>query len=152
MSDTQESKSAQEVHGTQDEPGARVEPTAPPDEIAPPLVSLIASIRTALTRGASAEARAAGATACRSILTVLDAKPGQPLAASPQPLMAPASPASPLASLLSQPVLSRLAAMSREELINLLKQVTGAMPARAPTPSTAAPRFHLIEIPQVRRP
>ena len=37
-------------------------------------------------------------------------------------------------------------------MIALLKQVTGAMPARPTTPTTAAPRFHLIEIPQVRRP
>jgi hypothetical protein len=42
--------------------------------------------------------------------------------------------------------------MSREELFTLLRQVSGAMPAPAPTPTTAAPRFHLIEIPQVRKP
>jgi len=49
-------------------------------------------------------------------------------------------------------LLSKLAAMSRDELITLLKQITGAMPARPATPTTAAPRFHLIEIPSVRRP
>jgi hypothetical protein len=123
---------------------------APPDDVAPPIAALITSIRAAVAAGASAEARAAGATACRSILTVLEAKPGQPLAAEPQ---RPASPSSPIAALLKQPgLLNQLAAMSREQLLDLLKQVTGAMPARSQTPSNGAPRFHLIQIPQVRRP
>ncbi|HEU4731793.1 MAG TPA: hypothetical protein VFT22_28045 [Kofleriaceae bacterium] len=124
------------------------EPTQP-DDIAPPLVALLATLRAAVAKGASPGARAAGATACRSILTVLDARPGQPLA-PPHPS---ASPTSPPATLLSQPgLLSKLAAMSRDELIEALKQITHAMPTRLSTPSTAAPRFHLIEIPSVRRP
>ena len=122
------------------------------DDIAPPIAALIASIRTAVTPSSSAEARAAGANACRAILTVLEAKPGQPLAPTPQRTSSTAQ-ASPLATLLSQPgLLSKLAAMSRDELMTLLKQITGAMPARPTTPTTAAPRFHLIEIPSVRRP
>lgn len=152
MSDTQKSKSARDAHDTQEEPGTHVEPGVEPDDVAPPLVGLLALIRAALTRGAAADTRAAGATACRSLLTVLEAKPGQPLLAAPPPA-APTSPASPIASLLSQPgLLSKLAAMSRDDLIDLLKQITGAMPVPAPTPSTSGPRFHLIEIPQARRP
>lgn len=121
-------------------------------DVAPPLANLIATIRSAIARGASPETRAAGATACRSILTVLEAKPGEPLAAATARAPMPA-PASPIAALLSQPgFLSRLAAMSREQLLDLLKQVTGAMPARPHIPATAAPRFHLIHIPQVRGP
>lgn len=124
-------------------------PPAAPDDVSPPLAALLASIRAAVVKGASAEARAAGATACRSILTVLKAKPGQPLAAAQQP----AASASPIAALLKQPgFLNQLAAMSREQLLDLLKQVTGAMPARSQAPSSAAPRFHLIQIPQVRGP
>jgi hypothetical protein len=150
MSDTNESQTAQEPSN---ERRTREEPASAPDDLAPPLVSLIASIRAGVVRGAPAEVRAAGATACRAILSVLEAKPGQPLAASPQPAMSSASPASPLVSFLSQPgLLSKLAAMSREELINMLKQVTGATSIRPPTPATAGPRFHLIEIPQARRP
>jgi len=42
--------------------------------------------------------------------------------------------------------------MSRDELLAMLKQITSAMPTRPTTPTTAAPRFHLIEIPSVRRP
>jgi len=149
MTDTQESQSAKEARDVPEEP-KRTEPSAQPDDIAPPLASLIGSVRAALARGASAELRAVGATACRSLLTVLEAKPGQPLAAAPQPVT---SPASPLASLLSQPgLLSRLAAMSRDELISLFKQITGAMPIQPQTPAAAAPRFHLIQIPVPRRP
>jgi len=117
---------------------------APPDDVAPPVAALITSIRAAVTAGASAEARAAGATACRSILAVLEAKPGQPLAAAPQP----AGPTSPIAALLKQPgLLNQLAAMSREQLLDLLKQVTGAMAPKTATPATAGPRFRLIELP-----
>jgi hypothetical protein len=114
---------------------------------------LIASIRAAVARGSSPDVRAAGATACRSILTVLDARPGQPLALPPPQQSSPTSPASPIAALFSQPgVLSRLAAMSRDELLGLVQQVTGAMPVRPHVPATAAPRFHLIQIPGSRRP
>ena len=162
MSDTQETQETQaaqpvdapqETHETQ---ANAVEPTpteptpAPPDDVATPVAALITSIRAAVTRSASAEARAAGASACRSILTVLDAKPGQLLAGTPQP---PAPPASSIAALLSEPgLLSKLAAMSREQLLDLLKQVTGSIPPRPTTPAAAAPRFHLIQLPQTRRP
>jgi hypothetical protein len=87
--------------------------------------------------------------ACRSLSTVLEAKPGEPLVSPPPPAT---SPASQIAALLSQPgALSKLAAMSREQLLDLWGQVTGSIPARTSTPTTAAPRFHLIEIPQARR-
>ena len=152
MTDTPDPQSTKQAHDTPEEPTPAGEPTAQPDDIAPPLASLIASIRAAVTPSASAEARTAGANACRSILTVLEAKPGQPLAATPQ-RMSPTAQASPLATLLSQPgLLSKLAAMSRDELIALFKQITSAMPGRPTTPITAAPRFHLIEIPSTRRP
>jgi hypothetical protein len=152
MTNTPDPQSTKQAHDTPDEPTHAGESAAPPDDIAPPLASLIASIRAAVITSASAEARTAGASACRSILTVLEAKPGQPLAATPQ-RMSPTAQASPLATLLSQPgLLSKLAAMSRDELIALLKQITTAMPTRPTTPTIAAPRFHLIEIPSTRRP
>ena len=152
MTDTPDPQNTQPPRDVPDDPTPAGEPTAQPNDIAPPLVSLIASIRAAVAPSASAEVRAAGVNACRSILTVLEAKPGQPLAATPQRTSSTVQ-ASPLAALLSQPgLLSKLAAMSRDELIALLRQITGAMPARPTTPTTAAPRFHLIEIPSVRRP
>ena len=158
MSDTTtETQAAHEAQETSPNPGTPAVQNTPaepapaePADVAAPLVTLVATIRSAVAQGASPEVRAAGATACRSILTVLEAKPGEPLAAAPAPAT---SPMSPIASLLSQPgLLSKLAAMSREQLLDLLKQVTGAMPARPHTPTTAVPRFHLIQIPQVRGP
>jgi hypothetical protein len=158
MTDTQDAQDAQETQATNDasaSPDAANGSGAAPatmvaDEVTPPLAALMASIRAAISRGASPEARAAGATACRSILTVLEAKPGQPLAVAPYSANAPTSP---VAALLSQPgFLAKLAAMSREQLLELLQQITAIAPSRTPTPATAAPRFHLIQIPQARRP
>ena len=157
MSDTSETQEAHEPHEAPASPNTRSAQSIPPEpapseaaDVAPPLATLIATIGSAVARGASPETRAAGVTACRSILTVLEAKPGEPLAAAAAPATAPTSP---IASLLSQPgFLSKLAAMSREQLLDLLKQVTAAIPARPHTPTTAAPRFHLIPIPQMRRP
>jgi hypothetical protein len=144
---TADSSSAQDVSGPQAGPPDPV--PAAPEDVSPPLAASIASIRAAVAKGASPEARTAGATACRSILTVLEAKPGQPLGATASSAGSP----SPIAALLKQPgILAQLAAMSREQLLDLLKQVTGAMPARPQAPSSGAPRFHLIQIPQVRRP
>lgn len=121
-----------------------------PDDIAPPLAAMIVSIRSAVAPNASLQARTAGASACRSILTVLEAKPGQPLTTAPA---APTQPQSPLASLLSQPgLLNQLAAMSREQLLDLLKKVTGAASPRTQSPAAAGPRFHLIQIPRPTRP
>ena len=45
--------------------------------------NLIEAIRAALAEGATDEAKQTGASACRAILTALDAQPGQPLAPAP---------------------------------------------------------------------
>jgi len=152
--ETQETQAAQQVDAPQESHATQANPAEPTpaeqDDVAPPLAALLTSIRAAVTRSAPAEARATGATACRSILTVLEAKPGQPLTSAPQTA---ASSASPIAALFSQPdLLSKLAAMSREQLLDLLKQATGAMSPRTYAPATGAPRFHLIQVPQTRRP
>ena len=154
MTDTQEIQTDSENltdQGAEDAPSTRAESaSSEPDAIAPPLAAMIAAIRSAVVPNASPEARAAGVTACRSILTVLEAKPGQPLG-SAQP--GPTGSVSPIASLLSQPgLLSKLAAMSREQLLDLLKPATGAATQRTPSPATGTPRFHLIQVPHVRRP
>lgn len=149
--DTETSNQSASAAEGADAPTTRAESTgSEPDDIAAPLATMIASIRSALAPSASPQARTAGASACRSILSVLEAKPGQPLiAAPPAPTPAP----SPLASLLSQPgLLTQLAAMSREQLLDLLRQVTGATSPQPRLPATGGPRFHLIQIPQVRRP
>src|SRR5687768_1819955 len=53
--------------------------------------TLLESIRAAIAATANDEARAAGAHACRTILTVLEAKPGEPLASSASSVATPAS-------------------------------------------------------------
>lgn len=102
-----------------------------------PLDNLIASIRAAVAPNASAEVRAVGATACRSILTALEAQAGQPLAS------APSAPTSPLAG-----ILSAFASMPREQLLEaVISRLRTALPPGTPTAATGGPRFHLIQIP-----
>jgi hypothetical protein len=127
-------------------PPAAAAPSAPkPVATPPPLDDLVASIRASVAPGVSAEARAIGATACRAILTALETQPGQPLAAAPPSAPAPASS---LAGMLSQ-----LAAMPREQLLGFLRdKFPAAPPSSRPTRPTAGPRFHLIQLPQLRRP
>lgn len=153
MTDTLDTEATTETSAVADtaEPRTAAAEPAPaaPDDIAPPLGALITAIRNAVAKGASPEARAAGAMACRSIATVLEAQPGQPMTVPQQP----ASPASSIAALLKQPgFLNQLAAMSREQLLDLLRQFTGATPARPQSPTSGAPRFHLIQLPPPRRP
>ena len=142
-----------------------------------PFDGLLASIRAAVAADASPEARANGAIACRSLLTALEARPGEPLTArSPKAL--PEASASPIASLLAQlrsmprdkmfellkqlatspkspleGILARLAGMPREQLVELVnKQLRVLAPAGTPLQLPTGPRFHLIPIPQPRRP
>jgi hypothetical protein len=112
------------------------------------------------------EARAVGAAACRAILTALEAQVGQslvPTTSSPTPSPAPPTPTSPLARILSQLVgmpceqltglLSQLAAMPREQLIDfLMNRLRSALPPGVATRVSAGPRFHLIQLPQLRPP
>ena len=108
-----------------------------------PLDDLIATIRAAIVPDASAEARATGATACRAILAALEAQVGQPLAAAPSP-----TPTSPLAGMLS-----RLAAMPREQMLEFITNFLRAkLPPGTQAPITQGPRFHLIQLPQVPPP
>jgi hypothetical protein len=127
------------------------------------LQELVATIRASVAPGVTPEARAAGAAACRAILSALEAQVGQPLIATPAPLTTnqPTSPStSPLARILSQfagmpreqltGMLSQLAAMPREQLVEfLLSRLRSAFPPGAATRVSAGPRFHLIQIPPV---
>jgi hypothetical protein len=80
------------------------------------LEDLIASIRASVAPGVATDVRAAGTSTRQAILSALTTRFGQsPTAAS----AAAASPAS---------VLRRLAAMSHEQLIELLKQLPGGRP------------------------
>ena len=126
------------------EPQAAPIPPSPADNTHP-LDGLISSIRAATAPDASAEARAAGATACRSILTALEAKAGQPLTAAP-PVATSAT--SPLATMLAQ-----LVAMPREQMLEFITNfLRTKLPPGTQTQVTAGPRFHLIQLPQMRQP
>jgi hypothetical protein len=112
------------------------------------------------------EARAAGAAACRAILTALEAEVGQslvPTTSPPTATRATQEPTSPLARILSQLVgmpreqfaglLSQLAAMPREQLIDfMINRLRSALPPGTQTRVSSGPRFHLIQIPQIRPP
>ena len=54
-----------------------------------PLDAYLEAIRAAVASGASAEARAHGAAACRAILAALDAEPGKPIAIGSAPAAHP---------------------------------------------------------------
>jgi hypothetical protein len=143
-------------------------PDAPASSDKPALLQeLVAAIRAAVAPGVSSEARAAGAAACRAILTALEAQVGQPLVATTSGSTtagATSEPASALARLLSRLVampreqltglMSQLAAMPREQLVEfLVNRVRGSLPPGPPTHRVSSgPRFHLIQIPQVRPP
>jgi hypothetical protein len=98
---------------------------------------LIAAIHAALDPSASADTRAAGASACRTILAALDATPGQPMAAAPQPPPAIAN------------IVSALRGVPPDQLLDLaIAKLRAALPAGA---EVAAPRplnFHLVQLPR----
>lgn len=140
--------------------------TPPPADKAALLHELVATIRAAVAPGVTPEARAAGAAACRAILAALEAQVGQSLVPTTSPPTAnqvtPES-TSPLARILSQLVampreqvtgiLSQLAAMPREQLIDfLINRLRSALPPGAQPRVSAGPRFHLIQLPQIRPP
>jgi hypothetical protein len=147
MTDIQGTQDHHRAEATREADVAPSAPSAPspmsPSENARSLDGLIASIRAAVAPGVSADARAAGAAACRAILTALEAQVGKPLVtATPSPTQ----PTPPLAGMLSQ-----LAAMPREQLIEfLLTRLRSAIPTGPPAPVMAGPRFHLIQIPSAR--
>jgi hypothetical protein len=148
MTDTQDIPIIQDDAATPDAPATPPSPTTQNTPAAPsapeladkssPLEGLIASIRAAVAPGVSTEARAAGAAACRAILTALEVQVGQPLTA--------ATPAATLGSLLSH-----LASLPREQILEFLRdKFPAGLSSRRPSQPTAGPRFHLIQIPQVR--
>lgn len=102
--------------------------------------ALIEDIRLATATAATDEVRAAGATACRTILIALEAKPGESLA----PPSAPTVPDSPIAAMVAG-----LRGVPVDQLLDLaISKLRTLVPAE-PT-STAAPRISipLIQVPR----
>ena len=92
---------------------------------------LIEAIRLAVADGASDDARAAGVSACRTILAALDARAGEPLAAPGAPPIAAA--------------VAAFRGMSPDQLLDLaIARLKAALPSSETPPQ--GPQFHLIPI------
>lgn len=97
---------------------------------------LLESIRAAVATGATDEAKAAGATACRTILIALEAKPGEPMAA-PVPVAAQ-----------SQPEISAIVAGLKGVPVDQLLDLAIAK-LRTMVPADKAPPVQRLAIPLV---
>jgi hypothetical protein len=102
--------------------------------------NLIDAIRTATADDASADARAAGAQACRTILAALETKTGEPLGIPAPPT--PATPATPM-----QAVLTALSNTPPEQLLDLaIAKLKAALPTGTDVPAVQSVRIPLLPI------
>lgn len=97
---------------------------------------LIEHIRAAVAQSATAEQKAVGAQACRTILAALDAEPGKPivLAGTPQAQPLPRFTLDQALDL----VIARLTTIANAQDVHA-SGPTAAMPGRRPTVKLAAP-------------
>jgi hypothetical protein len=97
--------------------------------------NIIETIRAAIASDASPEARAAGAAACRAILTALESTPGQPIGAA---IVAP--PASPVAA-----IVATLRGVPTDQLLDLaIMKLRAALPAGVEVPQAAPLKLQFI--------
>jgi hypothetical protein len=100
--------------------------------------SSLTTIRAALASDATPEARAAGATACRTILLALDA-------AGPPPAAPPALNPAAIAS-----ALTALRGVSPDQLLDLaIAKLRAALPVGGDAPAASAIRFRMIPVPHL---
>lgn len=111
---------------------------------------LIEAIRVACASDASDDIKERGAQACRTILTALDAKAGEPLAAlKPTP-----TPTEPAASAETVPTGAQIAALvgalkgvPPEQLLDMaIARLRAALPKDTAAPTVAPLRFQIIPI------
>lgn len=108
--------------------------------------TLIEAIRTALLPEATDEANHQGALACRTILTALETKEGEPLAAPEQASAADAAPTQP--SLEVAAIVGALRQLPVEQLLDVaIARLRAALPAGATVPQVEPLKFHIIELP-----
>lgn len=101
--------------------------------------ALLETIRLATANDATDEVRAAGATACRTILIALDAKPGDPLL----PPTAPVVPDSPIAA-----VVAGLRGVPVDQLLDLaIAKLRTLVPADV-TPIAPRMSIPMIQVPR----
>ena len=101
--------------------------------------TLIESIRSAIAERASAEERAAGADACRALLTVLGAQPGEPIVPA---MPIPQAPNPPIAA-----IVAAIRGVPREQLLDLL-----IAKLRTLVPAETAMPIRMLNIPNVKVP
>lgn len=105
--------------------------------------TLVDSIRAALASDATAETRAAGASACRTILTALEATPGAPIGGA-TPVVAP------------NPLAVAIAGMVRstppEQLLDLLIAKLGGLVQQPNAAPAEARPVHKFSVPLVKVP
>jgi hypothetical protein len=112
--------------------------TPKPPDLAPRLDELLALIRTALVQDAGADARSAGAIACRAILGTLDptSRAGVPPVAATPPI--PTSPAA--SSAVASPIATLLGAIGqvpREQLLEVIGGLRWLLGQQGPTYRTS---------------
>ncbi len=112
--------------------------------------TLIEAIRVALRPDATDEAKHQGALACRTILTALETKEGDPLAAPKEAPTAPKPPAVAPPAMRPEQVaafVAGLRGLPPEQLLErAITALRAAMPAGAAVPSVAPLRFHIVQL------
>lgn len=102
--------------------------------------NVIESIRAAIAPDATPEVRAAGVAACRSVLTALEASPGQgfaPATVSPNPSAIAAA-------------VGALRGVPPDQLLDLaISRLRAALPAGVEVPAAQPLKFHIINVPNL---
>ena len=102
--------------------------------------SLLEAIRVSVASDATDELRAAGAAACRTILTALEAKPGESLTTTP-------------ATSTPTPIASAVAALRNvppDQLLDLaIARLRAALPPEVSPPPVQPLKFHVVTLPRV---
>ncbi len=106
-------------------------PPTNPAELPPQLEAVIGQIRAALTPGADAATKGAAAHACRVLLGVFEAQPGQPLQVPIPPPMATAAAAGGTAA--AAPVAPTMDAPIDRFLARIVEKFGGDLPAADPS-------------------
>lgn len=100
--------------------------------------SLLDTIRVAVSADATNEAKALGASACRTILAALEAKPGEPLVTTTQathPIIA---------------AVSMLRGLPVDQLLDVaITRLRAALPGNETAPSVQALNVPLVAVPQL---
>lgn len=102
--------------------------------------TILETIHAAIEPNATAEARVAGAAACRVMLAALEGTPGETMAAA-----VPASP-SPIAS-----IVGALRGVPPDQLLDLaIAKLRAALPADAAVPHVEPLKFHILPVQALR--